>query len=117
MPSGAEHPGDSAAPGPTRTSTAHAEALSSKVPWDAEDGRWAAGGGRRETGPAVASVPSSLTGPFSAPAAGFPCVLQICYDGGTDLSTANNSDTETEVLMTFFLYAFAPLSSRNPSHM
>ncbi|XP_032756960.1 ASNSD1 upstream open reading frame protein [Rattus rattus] len=31
MPSSAEHPGDSAAPGPTRTSTAHAEALSSKI--------------------------------------------------------------------------------------
>lgn len=31
MPSGAVHPGDSAAPGPTCTSTAHAEALSSKI--------------------------------------------------------------------------------------
>lgn len=31
MPNGGVHPGDSAAPGPTCTSTAHAEALRSKI--------------------------------------------------------------------------------------
>ncbi|XP_034353187.1 ASDURF protein [Arvicanthis niloticus] len=31
MPSGGVHPDDRAAPGPTHTSTAHAEALSSKI--------------------------------------------------------------------------------------
>lgn len=77
MPSGGVRPDDRAAPGPTHTSSAHAEALSSKVPWDAGEG-W------RAAGPAVAAVPGSLTGSVSAPAAGFPSVLQICGGGGTE---------------------------------